>query len=91
MTKPVIAGNQGMIVSLVEGEEYWFCRCGRSKTQPFCDDSHIGTSFEPLVFKAQFTGEVKLCVCKHSKTLPYCDNTHDQFSDEDVGTEGPGI
>lgn len=90
MSKPVIADNKGKTVTLTEGQEYWFCMCGRSKGQPFCDGSHAGTDFAPKSFTAQFTGEVTLCMCKHSGSLPFCDSTHDRFSNEDVGKEGPG-
>jgi len=91
MKKPVIAGNKGKRVALVKGQEYWFCRCGRSKNQPFCDSSHKVTDFKPLRFTAEFTGEVKLCVCKHTSNPPFCDGTHNRFSDSDVGKEGPGV
>lgn len=90
MSKPVIADNNGKRAALVEGQEYWFCMCGRSKSQPFCDGSHQGTGFEPKAFTAEFTGELKLCMCKHSGNLPYCDGTHNRFTDDDVGKEGPG-
>ena len=47
MNKPVIADNKPVKVSLAKGQEYHFCTCGRSKSQPFCDGSHVGTSFNP--------------------------------------------
>lgn len=89
--KPVIANNQPARVNLSTDQEYYFCRCGRSQDQPFCDGSHNGTSFEPLAFTPQKEGEAFLCNCKHSGNQPYCDGAHNQFSENQVGEEGPGI
>lgn len=90
MDKPIIADNRPHRIDLTQGEKYYFCRCGRSTNQPFCDGSHKGTSFNPLPFTAEKDGEAYLCACKHSANLPYCDGTHKQFSNEMVGNEGPG-
>ena len=91
MSNPVIADNKPVKVSLAKGEEYHFCTCGRSKSQPFCDGSHVGTSFTPKVVVAEEDGDAYLCACKHTNNRPYCDGTHKQFSDEQVGKEGPGL
>lgn len=91
MSKPIIANNQPIPTELTEGEEYYFCVCGRSGNQPFCDGSHAGTGFTPLAFTAEESGEAWLCACKHSGNRPYCDGTHQQFSDDQVGQEGPGV
>ena len=91
MTNPVIADNKPAKVSLSKGQEYHFCTCGRSKSQPFCDGSHVGTTFTPKVMVAEEDGDAYLCACKHSGNLPYCDGTHNQFSDAQVGLEGPGL
>ncbi len=88
---PVIADNNPRPVTLNKGEEYYFCTCGRSKTQPFCDGSHASTSFKPQAFIAGEDGEAWLCACKHTANPPYCDGSHKQFSDEQVGKEGPGV
>ena len=90
MTKPIIADNKPTKVSLTQGSEYYFCACGRSKNQPYCDGSHAGTSFKPISFVAEESGDAFLCRCKHSGDLPYCDGTHKQFGTEQVGKEGPG-
>ena len=87
MTNPIIADNKPAKVSLTKGEEYYFCACGRSKNQPFCDGSHAGTSFTPKVFTAEEDGDAYLCACKHSGNLPFCDGTHKKFSAEQVGQE----
>src|SRR5690554_5633821 len=90
MSQPVIANNKPAKVTLKEGEEYAFCRCGRSKDQPFCDGSHAGTDFSPKIFTAEKNGDAFLCQCKHTEDAPFCDGTHKQFSDDQVGEEGPG-
>lgn len=91
MSSPIIANNKPAKISLEKGQEYYFCRCGLSKQQPFCDGSHRGSSFTPLGFTAEETGDAYLCQCKHTGTAPFCDGTHKQFSAELIGKEGPGI
>ncbi len=91
MSHPVIADNKPAKVSLAKGQEYHFCTCGRSKSQPFCDGSHVGTSFTPKVMVADTDGDAYLCACKHTGNAPFCDGTHQRFSDDQVGHEGPGL
>ncbi len=91
MSKPIIADNRPKKVVLTKGEDYYFCVCGRSTKQPFCDGSHAGTDFTPQAFKAEQDGDAYLCSCKHSGNLPYCDGSHKKFDDDQVGKEGPGI
>lgn len=91
MKKPVIASNQPSKVTLKKGQEYYFCSCGRSSSQPFCDGSHAGTEFEPCTFVAENDGDAYLCACKHSADQPFCDGTHRQFSDARVGQQGTGV
>ncbi len=88
--KPTIADNKPAAVELNKGEEYFFCVCGNSKNQPFCDGSHAGTEFKPKAFTAEESGEAFLCQCKHSANLPFCDGTHKQFDASQVGKAGPG-
>lgn len=88
--KPTIADIKPASATLVAGEQYYFCACGKSKSQPFCDGSHKGTDFTPKVFTAEESGEAWLCQCKHSGNLPFCDGTHKKFSAEQIGKPGPG-
>ena len=91
MANPIIADNKPIQVNLKQGEEYYFCVCGRSNKQPFCDGSHKGTEFTPKAFIADKNEEAYLCACKHTGNSPYCDGTHKQFSSEQLGKEGPGV
>jgi CDGSH-type Zn-finger protein len=77
--QPRIGGREPVLVELVAGETYWWCRCGRSQSQPFCDGSHEGTGIEPVVFTPTRTERVWLCVCKQSKLAPICDGTHNKL------------
>ena len=91
MSNPIIFSNKPSKVSLEAGQEYYFCTCGRSQNQPFCDGSHAGTQFKPKAFTADSSGDNYLCQCKHSNNLPFCDGTHKDFTSEQIGKEGPGI
>jgi glutamate synthase domain-containing protein 2/CDGSH-type Zn-finger protein len=91
MNKPIIADNKPAKVELVKDQEYYFCTCGRSKNQPYCDGSHAGSGFKPKSFVAEQSGDGYLCKCKHSANLPFCDGTHKQFTAHQVGQQGPGV
>ncbi|RBP63824.1 iron-binding CDGSH zinc finger protein [Alkalibaculum bacchi] len=77
--KPVIAGKALIPVDVKKGETYYYCACGKSGKQPFCDGSHEGTSFEPLAFTAEKDDTVYLCACKQTKNPPYCDGSHEKL------------
>jgi CDGSH iron-sulfur domain-containing protein 3 len=66
-------------VDVEAGETYYWCACGRSKNQPFCDGSHKETSLQPVAFTAEKTGTVYLCGCKQTAGTPFCDGTHNKL------------
>ena len=76
---PVIAQKGPYQVDLKEGQAYFFCRCGRSKKQPFCDGTHKGTGLEPQKFTVDASATYNLCGCKSSDDLPFCDGTHNML------------
>ncbi|NNJ72188.1 MAG: CDGSH iron-sulfur domain-containing protein [Enterobacterales bacterium] len=76
MDIPKIAAKQPVSVELEEGKTYYYCTCGESSKQPFCDGSHSGTSFTPKAFEAERTGTHFLCACKRSNIQPICDGNH---------------
>lgn len=59
-------------VPVVEGQSYRWCSCGLSATQPWCDDAHVGTGIEPIVFVAPLSATFYMCGCKRSDNAPYC-------------------
>ena len=69
---PVCASPNPYIINVKAGEDYLWCSCGLSKTQPWCDGSHAGTGFEPIAFTAPIDGEFYMCGCKRSDNAPYC-------------------
>jgi CDGSH iron-sulfur domain-containing protein 3 len=76
MSEPKIAAKQPVAVPLEAGKTSYWCTCGLSKGQPFCDGSHQTTSLTPLAFTAQKSETAYLCQCKRTKTPPFCDGTH---------------
>lgn len=86
--KPVVAATAPCKVPLKAGERYWFCTCGQSKTQPFCDSSHAGTGFRPFGFTAEADGDKWLCQCKHTGNKPFCDGSHKTLPKTDAPPAG---
>ena len=76
---PIIAQKGPYQVELEEGQTYFFCACGRSKKQPFCDGSHKEVGLEPIKFTVDASGTYNLCGCKSSDDLPFCDGTHNML------------
>jgi len=77
MSKPVVSPQlKSYAVELEAGKKYYWCRCGLSKNQPFCDGSHKATDLEPVAFTAEKTGTAYLCGCKYTNSPPFCDGTH---------------
>lgn len=68
--------NNPSEVEVQAGETYYWCKCGLSKKQPFCDGSHEGTEHEPVAFKAEESKTVYLCGCKQTGNAPFCDGSH---------------
>ena len=75
MSEPTIAQKAPFNVELQAGT-YWWCACGRSANQPFCDGSHKGTDFTPVKLEISEPANVWLCGCKHSGNKPHCDGSH---------------
>ena len=75
MADPVIAQKSPYVMEMEPGTYHW-CRCGRSKNQPFCDGSHAGTEFSPVELVVTEKKKVAWCGCKHSAKMPLCDGYH---------------
>lgn len=77
--KPEIAQKGPFPVEVTSGKTYFWCACGRSKRQPFCDGSHKETGYEPVKFTAEADKKVFFCGCKQSDKSPLCDGTHSRL------------
>ena len=76
MADPVVAQKAPYKVSLESGKDYWWCSCGLSARQPYCDGSHKPTGLNPHKFTATESKDYYLCGCKATKNNPFCDGTH---------------
>jgi len=78
MTNPVRAGDAPLAVAVEQGKSYYWCACGKSENQPFCDGKHKGSGFAPLKYDASETKTLYFCVCKATANQPLCDGSHKQ-------------
>ena len=78
-TPPEVGGRQPIEVAVEAGKSYWWCACGRSKSQPFCDGSHKGTAFTPVEWKAEKSEPAWFCCCKRTGNQPMCDGSHNKL------------
>ena len=76
MSEPVRAADTPFGIDVEDGKSYWWCSCGRSQKQPFCDGSHTGSEFTPVKYEAAETRKVFFCGCKASGKAPLCDGAH---------------
>jgi CDGSH-type Zn-finger protein len=80
MTKGKVAGRSPIAVQVEEGKSYFWCSCGQSKKQPFCDGSHKAAgAFLPLQWTASANGEKWFCTCKQTNNPPFCDGSHNSL------------
>ena len=76
---PVIAQRSPFAVEVETGKTYFWCQCGLSSKQPFCDGSHKSTAFSPIRYHAEESKKVFFCGCKHTSRKPLCDGTHNSL------------
>ena len=76
MTDPVVAQKAPMPVKVEAGKTYFWCACGKSSKQPFCDGAHKGSGIAPVKFTAEADKKLFFCGCKASAKAPFCDGTH---------------
>ena len=78
MTDAVSPQNALHAVECESGKTYFWCACGKSTNQPFCDGSHKGTEFTPVAFKAEDSKKMYFCGCKKTENGPLCDGSHNR-------------
>lgn len=78
--QPIPAARSPISVQVEAGKTYWWCTCGRSKKQPFCDGAHKGTGLTPLTYTAEAAGELWFCACKATQGQPLCDGSHNTLA-----------
>ncbi|SET24858.1 CDGSH iron-sulfur domain-containing protein [Oceanicella actignis] len=76
MQEPKAAGREPVSVEVKAGKTYFWCACGLSRNQPFCDGSHKGTGFAPVKWEAKADGAKFFCTCKRTSRPPFCDGSH---------------
>jgi|TARA_B000000557_G_scaffold86032_1_gene69259 CDGSH-type Zn-finger protein len=78
MLKGKKAGESAIVVEVEKNKSYFWCSCGLSSKQPFCDGSHKNTEFSPVKFIADETKKMFFCTCKQTNNQPFCDGSHNK-------------
>ncbi|MEQ8602519.1 MAG: CDGSH iron-sulfur domain-containing protein [Marivibrio sp.] len=76
MPTPEIPAQEPYSIQVEEGKKYFWCACGKSAKQPFCDGSHAGTGMAPTLYTADKSRTVFFCGCKQTDKAPLCDGSH---------------
>lgn len=76
---PIVAQKSPIVIDVEAGVKYFWCTCGKSTKQPFCDGSHKGSDFRPLIWEADLDGKKFFCGCKMTAGKPFCDGTHSKL------------
>jgi len=79
MSTPTMAGKTPIGVEVEAGKTVYWCSCGLSKKQPFCDGSHQGSGMVPTAYTPSESGKAFFCTCKHSSKPPLCDGSHNKL------------
>ena len=79
MAEPNIAQKAPFPVDVTAGKKYFWCACGKSENQPFCDGSHSDTEFTPIAYEADKDRTLYFCGCKRTAGAPLCDGTHNSL------------
>ena len=79
MSKAVLVQKKPYPIDVIEGKSYFWCCCGKSNKQPFCDGSHKNTEFRPVLYKATENKRMYFCGCKKTHKQPFCDGTHNKL------------
>jgi CDGSH-type Zn-finger protein len=79
MSEPIPAQKAPYGLEVQAGQKYFWCACGRSKAQPFCDGSHKGTGLTPVAYTAPKSEKVWFCGCKATGSVPLCDGSHNRL------------
>ena len=76
MAEAIVAQKSPFPVTVEAGKSYYWCSCGKSAAQPFCDGSHKGSEFSPMMYKADASKTLYFCGCKATANAPFCDGRH---------------
>ena len=78
MIKGLRTVDGALAINVEQGKSYYWCSCGKSSKQPFCDGSHKGSEFNPVIYKAELTKKKFFCACKQTNNQPFCDGSHNK-------------
>ena len=77
MENPTTSQKSPYKVTVEKSKIYFWCACGLSQKQPFCDGTHRKDGkYKSIKYLAEESKEIYLCGCKMTKHPPLCDGSH---------------